>query len=523
MVRQPLRLFQNLVAYQTRKTFSVLAVCGFVTFVGGVRVLQEWALGGPPITQPLASLYGFVVFYFTTFFVFAAIVSALVQGDWRHTINPVFVGVFLGLLPPLIDYFADGRPQFFYFYNFNFPKGFSIWLYDADAGTPMGETVALWLTVVFTGAYVGERTRRLGRALAGAALAYLALVTLGALLPTAIDLAARALGVGPFKGFLLTLAQLALALAGYFVLRPTVLVRLARRCLHTLPFVIICLVGAAWSGSLAPEAFVYAALVGLLFAVALVQNDHHDAEDDARAGRTPYADAEDARFFSVLGALLVLALLAETSSATALPFAVILALSFLYSYPFYRAKRHFPANLKIEGAFGASAFLVGLIATSERAVLGGPAWDTLETCAPNCKVVAGPLPPESIAALLLVFCGFSLIAALKDHKDVEADSAAGVTTLYTLALRRGWPLRRMHRTIVALSCVALLLPLPLLATIGRVSWLACALPLPLVALVAVVSLRARAARTFGATLWLVTGVLATLLLALLWGPSGVRA
>jgi 4-hydroxybenzoate polyprenyltransferase len=505
-------MFRRLIAYQTRKTFSVLALCAFVTFVGGVRILEEWALGGPPIVHALSSVYGFVVFYFTAFFAFAAIVRALVPGDFRHTINPVFVGIFLGLLPPLIDYFADARPQFFYFYNWGFPKGFSPWLYDAGAGTPIGETIVLWMTIAFTAAYVGERTRSAWRSIAAAALAYFVLVTLGALLPTAIDLAMSAAGWRSFKGFFLTLAQLGLALVCYFVLRPSVLANLARRLVHTLPFALICLVGGAFAGWRGGEAFVYAGLVAFLFVVALVQNDHFDAADDERSGRTPYADAEDARFFSALGALAILAILVETSSSTGVPLLVIFGLSFLYSYPFYRAKKHFPANLKIEGSFGALSFLVGVIAAVEGAVLGAPAWGSLSECAPNCKVVMGPLPPATLVAVLLVFLGFSLVAALKDHKDIDADRAAGVTTIYTLAERRGWPLERVHRIVVTLSCVALLLPMPLLASIERAPWAASVAPLPFVALLAFVSRRSRG--RFGWTLLLVSLVLASLVITL---------
>jgi 4-hydroxybenzoate polyprenyltransferase len=111
-----------------------------------------------------------------------------------------------------------------------------------------------------------------------------------------------------------------------------------------------------------------------------------------------------------------------------------------------------------------------------------------------------------------VFLGFSLVAALKDHKDIDADRAAGVTTIYTLAERRGWPLERVHRIVVTLSCVALLLPMPLLASIERAPWAASVAPLPFVALLAFVSWRSRG--RFGWTLLLVSAVLASLVITL---------
>jgi hypothetical protein len=139
----------------------------------------------------------------------------------------------------------------------------------------------------------------------------------------------------------------------------------------------------------------------------------------------------------------------------------VLVVSFLYSYPFYRGKRYFPSNLKIEGVWGAASFLTGAISALENQASAGPFWG-----GPAAPVL-GPFPWQTVVAAALVFGGYSVVAALKDYKDWEADLQAGVQTLYTLAQRRSWPFLRVHRLIVALAAICLALPCPLLAWAGR--------------------------------------------------------
>jgi len=128
---------------------------------------------------------------------------------------------------------------------------------------------------------------------------------------------------------------------------------------------------------------------------------------------------------------------------------VLLALfqivSVLYNYPFYRGKHFFPANYKIEGVWGWSAFMIG-------------AYTVLH---PRMQ-----LPGPVLVASLLIFGGWSIFNYFKDYKDIREDYRAGVQTSYVLLKKRGFSLRRFHNLMRSITCVGLFIPLFFLFFLG---------------------------------------------------------
>jgi hypothetical protein len=490
----PYRWFVNIAALQEKRAFSVWTVLLFSVFVASGRFLGEWALGGHENPLYFSDLLMFVGFYWNCFFVYTLVLRIVLPGQpWQKSMNVILVGIFLGIFPPAIDALTSGIGGFRYGFLWSFPADFSPLLYNPAARVPLGESVTLWMTIAFTGLYVWLRSRDLWRGVIGAGLAWGAAVFNGALLPTGIALLEQALGFSTeHRMFLLSLAYAFVPLAIYLGFNPRLGLGLARRMLHALPFVLIALAGAAYLGPLPNEAAIYALIVAAAFAVALAQNDWHDRDEDAAQGRALYLAAADTYFLNVTGLAVALCLLAG-GSMTGVLVLVILTVSFLYSYPFYKAKRYFPANLKIEGVWGASALLVGLVMQTENAAFHGPAW-YLAGLPPGVRLA--PLAPQSVGAVLLVFGGYSLIAALKDHKDRDADLAAGVQTWYTLAARRGWNEARLHAVLTACACLALWLPFPLLAWAGRLPAVSAALGVPAAAATGVLLLGAAPRRGF---------------------------
>jgi hypothetical protein len=482
------RWFLNLIALQEKRAYDTFVLFLFCVFVGGARVLLEWLLGGFATYSPMPVFLSFVAFYWSCIFALAVILRLVIPAPWRSTVNVVLTGVFLGVLPPFIDVFVAGRGAFLYRFDFDFPNGGGFAMYAPASGVPLGETIIVWSTIAFTMLYVAVRTRTAWRVLLGGALCYFAMLWNGALLPTAVVRLSDSLSLPPnSRGFLMLLAQVIVTLALYLgVLRPKVGRWLLWRSQHALPFVLMCLLGGLLAAPWHLALGVYAALLYVVVLVCLAQNDCYDVEEDAAGGRPMLVDQEDKRFLEITGGLLLLCVGLYTTSATIIPLTVFLGISYLYSYPFYRGKKYFPANLKMEGVWGWSAFLVGAVAGMEyHAMLQIPPW------APGHSLdsrLTGPFPTAVCFGALLAFAGHSVLAILKDYKDWQGDLSARVQTVYTLAYRRGYSVDRLHAQVtmgamfclgasVLLTTLVRTLPLPFLALgllpallLGWVSW-----------------------------------------------------
>lgn len=506
----PYAWFRNIIRLQEKRAFGVFPILLFCAFVGIARLLGEWFIGSHPIHNALVEVFGFTVFYWHMFFAYGLILFLLVPQPWRKSINVIYVGIFLGLFPPIVDFFVYDLAQARYAYFWAFPEGWRWWLFNPEHNFYFGEAFVLWLTIGLTAAYVGHKTRSWVRAGLAGGLGYGVVVLQSAVVPATLRRLTESHGwQGGQLVYLLITAQILLPLVVYLICQPAVRTGLMRRAPHALPFVMMSLVGAAWAGQVTVFSLVNTALVFITFMTALVQNDFYDAADDAVQGRTPYVDLEDVRFFTITAAMLVFALMAMNSMVGAL-LLLILILSFLYSYPFYRAKRYFPSNLKIEGVWGLASFLVGVVGTLEYQLLNQPRWEIAGT--PGFARELNYPGAAAIVAAFLVFGGHSLLAMLKDYKDVAADRAAGVQTVYTLAQKRGWPLGRVHRlvSLTALACVAA--PLPLLYLQQKIggAWLAGGL----VAVALFAAVLGQTQKRFGWFLGLMTAYLAYLFIAL---------
>ncbi len=453
--------FGRIVRLQEGRPYHLLTVLCFAAFVGLVRLAEELALGLRPVDHLPARALQFVSFYLMAFFSYTAALRLVVPQPWRRTINVVLIGILCGIVPPLIDLAVYGRAGFGY--AFAPLSRWAAWIYAPAAGFTLGESAVLWATVALCGLYTLHKTGSPLRATAGLALGYgAALFNSSAMFTLASHLGEWLSPRARLPSDTVTW-QLGATLALYLALQPGLARGLARRLSHALPFGLIYLAGAAFKGGLDARVAAGALLPLFAFCVAIAQNDHHDHDADAPQGRERYLDAEDVALLDALMLGLTLALLLA-GSLVGVGLLVFFVAAVLYNHPAYRAKAFFPSNLKIEGAWGAAACFAGVAAAAERGV-------------PVLHCALDPLPAQALARafdvptlalLLLVFGGWSLVAGLKDYKDVRADRRAGVRTIYTLALRRGWGLRRTHQALKLAACGALLAPFPLLHAAGRV-------------------------------------------------------
>jgi hypothetical protein len=488
--------FRRLIAVREKHPFGFAALFAIVCFVALARAQLEILTAHERYT--LQALLNNIAFYLLSAYLFAVLACALTRKSLEHVSGIVAFGVFLGVLPPVIDTLISGPGHGYYRYV---ADGFARWswtLVNADHYS-LGEAVTLWLLVLGLPGYVLTVTRSAPRTIAALVLSYAA-VTFLAMAPStwALMLAERLSPFGRGSWFLcLSLLQLTLAQACYLVLRPKLARRLFPRLLHALPFVGLAMFGSSLAEWFAPElrapgrhalAVLSAGLILQLCVVALVQNDAFDAADDGRDVRT--VQREDAHFFTTVAVLEVLLMLVAMPHL-GVAMGLFLCASTVYSYDFYRAKRFFPSNYKCEGVWGWSSF-----------VLGGSSAVTLRP-----EVV---LPGSWLLASFAVFGGWSVFNVFKDYKDIRSDHRARVQTLYTLALRRGIGLRRLHNCLRAALLPATLIPAVGLALSGADTIELVVVTLLAVLAFAVVLGRPPRASTVKAYLWTVTVFIAAL-------------
>lgn len=469
MILLPYRWFANIITLLEKREYNTYRILLFSLFVGSVRLFAEWALGGAYPRVPLSSLVTVAGFYWLSFFVVTLVLRILVDQPWRVSINVILVGIFLGVFPPMIDTLVVGT-GFEYGYIWSLTEDWRWVIYNPEHKITVGEAAVLWAMILLTTAYVAHKTRSGLRAAAAFVLAYLAVVFIASVLADAAE-RTRAFfdWPGDHRVVLINLYQVVAAMGIYLLLQPRLFNGLARRVPHAAPFMLFVFLGSAVADRVSETTVVYAVLMFLAGLVALAQNDHFDAVEDRAQGREAYLDLEDVRFLTITAAMGIVVLAAANSTEIFLATAAFAAFS-LYNFPFYRAKRYFPSNLKIEGIWGFTAFGFGVVAAVEHGAYEAPRWWASGIPVPLHNEWTKAFDAVTLVAMFLAFGGFSLVAALKDYKDWEADQSAGVQTLYTLAVKRGWDMARLHLCVITVSALAIASAPVLLALAEKIAW-----------------------------------------------------
>ncbi len=447
-----MRPLLSLIQAQERRNYNPYTFFLFCIFTGLMRGILEIFLHNIQIRN--TEVVGFIPFYISLGLLLREIL-ALLGGISREKVEKsLIMGIFLGLFPPIFDLFLPAPAPVFYGYYFLWDFRNIPWLgYNPYFNFPAGECVTIWLSILFCALYVHAQTGKIFRALMALAAAYLIFIFCGSLFPmllfrvsqglAATVEAVRAIDFVRLQMFLLRLSfwQAILALALLLVSRKTLLVHTLRRLPHGLPFICLAILG----GTLvkASTEFLISATSALLAVIILAiwQNDHFDFRDDGNT--EPPVAKHELQSWTIVTLITLLFLFFQNQRSSILLFVALVA-STLYNYPFYRGRNHFPANLKIEGIWGVSAFLAGALL------------DPVAAQDFRVKITA-----------LLIFGGWSSVSVWKDLKDIESDKRAGVATVFTLLEKRGFP--RTKIVIGVRSVVTfffLLLPLIAFVTIN---------------------------------------------------------
>lgn len=468
-----LRWLSNLITLQEKRAFQGETVVLFAVFVAAMRLLLEHFLVGYHQIQVAPDMLVYASWYALCFFAFGLPVRLLAPAPWEQRINVVLVGLFLGITPPLVDVLVGGWGEvvigergFAYSYIRNFPEGWVWSMVDPERQMPIGEGFSLWGATLLSGTYLWLRTKSAWRAALGLGVAYLTCMFMGGMLPTFSFWLHDRYWPDAKVTVLIVGTQLATLVLLYFtVYRASVGLLAAKRFVHALPLIGVALVGYAWIRPLDFHVVHVVLVVSLCGVMTIVQNDHWDDAEERpdRAQRVASYDLVLVHF-----AWLVMTLLLYVQgSVLAVVTSIYGVASYLYNSPLYRGKRYFPANLKLEGLWGGSAFLLGTFAAAMPQLADHT---TLRVDGARVTSVMEQIPfswgygPDVALAAFLAFGGWSLLASLKDEKDVETDAALGSQTLFTLARRRNVSAQLVSRWVrgIALGCLLIAAWAPLL-------------------------------------------------------------
>ena len=419
---------------------ALLAVC---TFTGIVRAVEEYLFFGEKLMPAAGIAMAYAYFHIAVGLV---VLLSLINGtDWKRTQNAVYIGIFLGVFPPLIDLAVSGfgAPVIYRYYVEQDLAKMPWHFYAPHAGAPLGETITVWASILFAGAYSYLRRQSIGRALLSVVAVYGFMLLQFSFLPRAlvklIQLSGGSLPGGNAQNYVARLAlsflpfwYLTVSFVLYMLLRAKLRQLLARRLPHFVPFFLIALAGGHYTKAITGEVYLAAFAVLLLAATAAVENDYFDLRGRAALLRPEKCDLD---FMHIVAAGLLFWLV-TLGLNVALPLILIAVGAILYNYPQFRLRKIFPASLKIEGLWAAMAFLSGMLVFDR-----------------------STLRAELIVALLLIFGGWSVVAAWKDLKDFRSDLRNGYRNLYTwLYTAQNMRLHRAHRLVSAVIVACFIVP-----------------------------------------------------------------
>ncbi len=438
-------MLRRLIERQNRRNWHPYAFLMFCVFVGLTRGVLEITLQGIGLYN--SDVVNFLPFYVLLGLLLTLLLSSLGGVSFQSVQKSLTMGLFIGLFPPLFDYviFASNSAFYGYYYVWNLSQ-LPFLGYKPEFNFPAGETLAIWISILFCGLYVFAVTGKVVRSLLALAGAYLVFLFMGSFLPmlvakfSGVELptidAARASDTATLRAlsFRIAFYQSLLALLVYLLLRRDILTLVVRRLLHVAPFVMLTILGGVIVRANAVTLTQSTLLIAVVGIATIIQNDYFDAQQSSQTDVATPLQKFDVQFVNALTLLAVLPIFFHNNRA-AISAAIAFVCGVLYNYPFYRARNYFPANIKIEGVWGLTALLSGVLIEP-----------------------AAAAKPAVVLIAFLVFGGWSTVAVLKDLKDAEEDRRDGVQTVFTLLMRRGYSVAQIWGVLRWLFIVLMLVP-----------------------------------------------------------------
>lgn len=422
-------------------SFSGLLIVSI--FTGILRAIEEFIFFDAPLDIRVG--ISMIYFYFCAGFFYTVLLHKVTGFDYRRVQNIAYLGVLLGMLPPVIDLIFNGfntsvKYSYYFLYDFEF---FPWFFFSRTMNLPAGESFTVWLTILLASFYTLYLTRNIFRLIVTFIFGYLFFITVMAFIPIVILRLLSGIEITNsnmsyyvqiinYSTLLQPYAYLILLVGLFFILYPRFVTHLSKRALHITPFILINLVGSAMHNIKGYEPVLTTLTLFFIFLMALIQNDYYDRINDKGQNNRIRVTKKELEFSYIISGLLILWLI-MTAQAAALPVIVIFVLTILYHHPLFRVKRFFPGAIKIEGAWGGLSFLSGTLIQFNH-----------------------NLAQQTVIAFVLIAGGWSVISSLKDLKDTRFDYRNGIMTVYTFFYNKSVKLKTIHRNVSVIIFALLL-------------------------------------------------------------------
>lgn len=475
-----------------RRGYSPWTAAMAAAWIAGIRIVEEHLLIYVPrdMRRDPLEWFGHVgLFYLGLILGITAWLRISIDRDAKRVLPAVCAGLVLGILPPIVDGLVYGPGGFNYTYQPDLFRSFSPALYNPPDSLPLGETIAVWASVALMMLYArvcGAPWKRVvltGFGHYGLIILFLVLIPSAA---WALQRNVRGISVNEAVSMVLTLA----CFVAFLSFRRELIYKAVLRLPHVLFAPSLALLGSAVVGRVTGETAV--ACVAMFFAALAfaLQNDFYDRKEDRISGRPLVVDRDDVvqLWLLLIGLWLTLAVGKFWVALAALLFMVV---GHGYHGDPHRLKCTFPLSYKSEGFLALLSLGAGIL-VHPRLPLG--LWE--------------------LAAVLLIAAGASVVAMVKDRKDIEADRGANVRTIYVVLGEQGWCEGHVHRLVLAALVICLVIPPAwLLASRAALVW---ATGLAALGALAVISHAVIRDRRLGAavSLLLLNGYIVTAALAL---------
>lgn len=414
---------------------GLLIACGFT---GIFRAMEEYLFFGEKLTAAMG--VSMVFAYFHLAIALIVILHYVTKVDWKRIQNAVYIGIFLGIVPPLIDFGISGfNGQIIYRYYLNETFANLPWhFYDPALGAPAGETIVVWISILFTAGYAFLRTNSVIKFLITLAVTYLLMLLHFSFIPIlAIKLAGQTpegmttqqtAAMANLTLSLMPFWYLFLSIIIFLILRPILRKIMIKRVLHLAPYTLVTLCGGQFTAGITTPVILAASSVFLVAFCVALQNDYFDSR---HGEHRKIIEKSDMDFFNIMAAGFLLWMLI-LNQITVLPLIIIFSLGVLYNFPLFRIKKFFPGAQKIEGLGAAMFFMTGVMVFDR-----------------------SHFRPQIFLIALLIFGGWSVLASWKDLKDIRSDVRLGYKNLYTFIMGFGVSLSKAHKisSLIGLACI----------------------------------------------------------------------
>lgn len=353
------------------------------------------------------------LFYLGMYFINLLVLKVIMRDKIQNLFGYVLLGVWLGILPPILDLF---NPNILH-QTYDYIKHFDWNLVSIEES--YGESITVWLWIfLFTG-FVYYKKRNLLIAIVSFFSIYLVVQLVAFYSGLIVEkfslfILHRQNSSMMYAVWWLSVSFFIFSFLNYFEIKTALF-----RAYHSLIWPMLIFLGSKMAVSFYPDLNVIMYLMFLNFICVLCENDYYDKELDEKGDRFNRIDV-NILVFCYLFQLSITFIMLYINTFTGLCFILFNLITFYYHYPSLRLKKHFITSSFCESFAAFICLLIGGL--SKKGM-------------PENQIMMG--------FYILIAFAFYIISNIKDYKDIKSDDLGGINTIYVYFSKRGYSYKKV--------------------------------------------------------------------------------